>query len=217
MSRRIVYDFLRDLSDNNSKRWMDANRERYEEAKEIWIASCVGLLDTLSEQDDFYKKVEPKDTIERINNNLLYHPDRETYKDHFGFSPGAIKGTGLYVSVSPKYSFVGGGVHNPSNDMLRDIRAKIDSEGDALVAILEDTDFKDYFEGGMEDDPKKLKSSPKGYSKDHEHIELLRRKNFTVGRRITQEEVISDDFPQVIGEAYSKMMPLLKFMREALG
>ena len=30
MSKRKIYEFLRDLSENNSKRWMDANRDRYE-------------------------------------------------------------------------------------------------------------------------------------------------------------------------------------------
>ena len=216
MSKRAIYDFLRDLSDNNSKRWMDQHRERYEEVKKIWIAACGRLLSELAEQDDFYQDIEAKDTIERINNNLLYHPDKPTYKDHFGFAPGAIKGTGLYVSVSPSYSFIGGGVHNRDNDMLKTIRKKIDADGDELRKILDDQDFRDYFGDGLEEDPKQLKTSPQGYSQDHPHIDLLRRKNFTISRRITQEEVISDAFPEVVGEAYRKMMPLLHFMRKAL-
>ena len=217
MSRRQLYAFLRDLTDNNSKRWMDAHRDRYEAAKAIWTDTCASLLKRLAEEDDFYRDIEARDTVERINNNLMYHPDRPTYKGHFGFAPGDQKGTGLYVAISPSYSFIGGGVHNPDNGMLRDIRAAIDADGDALHAIVTDDTFTEYFEGGLEEDPKMLKSSPKGYASDHQHIDLLRRKNFTVSRRITQEDVIGDAFPDVVAEAYVKMQPLLTFMRRALG
>ena len=216
MSKRKIYDFLRDLSDNNSKQWMDAHRDRYEEAKQIWLDECGRLLDKLGEQDDFYREIEPRDAIERINNNLLYHPERPTYKNNFGFAPGEQKGSGLYVYVSPPYSFIAGGVHNPENGMLKKIRARIDTEGQKLRGILEDEDFKTYFDGGLEDDPKKLKTSPKGYSGDHEYIELLRRKNFTISKRITQDDVLGDDFPELVVEAYGKMRPLLVYMREAL-
>ena len=217
MSKRKIYDFLRDLSDNNRKEWMDAHRDRYEEAKAIWIDTCGRLLDRLAEQDAFYRDIEPKDTIERINNNLMYHPELPTYKNNFGFAPGEQKGSGLYVYVSPPYSFIAGGVHNPDNAMLKQIRSAIDRKGQELKDIIEDPTFVDYFDGGLEEDPKMLKTSPKGYASDHAYIELLRRKNFTVSRRITQEEVLGEDFPAVVAEAYKQMRPLLLFMREAMG
>ena len=216
MSKRKILDFLRDLSDNNSKQWMDAHRDRYEEAKQIWLDECGRLLDKLGEQDHFYREIEPRDAIERINNNLLYHPERPTYKNNFGFAPGEQKGSGLYVYVSPPYSFIAGGVHNPDNGMLKKIRAKIDKRGQELKDILSDEDFKSYFDGGLEEDPKMLKTSPQGYSGDHEYIDLLRRKNFTISKRITQDDVLGDDFPALVVEAYTKMRPLLVYMREAL-
>ena len=216
MSKRKIFDFLRNLSDNNSKDWMDAHRDRYEECKKIWIGECRRILDKLAEEDKFYGDIEAKDSIERINNNLLYHPERPTYKNNFGFAPGEQKGSGLYVYVSPPYSFIAGGVHNPDNAMLKKIRARIDKDGDKLREIISDEGFQDYFDGGLEEDPKMLKTSPKGYSGDHEHIELLRRKNFTISHRITQDDVLGDDFPDKVAEAYTKMGPLLLYMREAL-
>ena len=216
MSKRKIYDFLRDLSDNNSKQWMDAHRDRYEEAKQIWLDECGRLLERLGEKDQFYREIEPREAIERINNNLLYHPERPTYKNNFGFAPGEQKGSGLYVYVSPPYSFIAGGVHNPDNGMLKKIRAKIDDRGQELRDLLSDEDFQTYFDGGLEEDPKMLKTSPKGYSGDHEYIDLLRRKNFTISKRITQDDVLGDDFPELVVEAYSKMRPLLVYMREAL-
>ena len=40
----------------------------------------------------------------------------------------------------------------------------------------------------------KLKTSPKAYSQDHKHIELLRYKSFAVMHSLTQEEIKDDDF-----------------------
>lgn len=212
MTRRKIFDFLRDLRDNNSKAWFHDHQEEYEEARGIWKDTVRELLERLSKHDDYYADVEPGDAVERINNNLMYHPEKPTYKSHFGFSPGEAHGTGLYVSVDPSYSFFGAGVHNPSNDALKTIRARIDEDGQTLQDIIAAKDVRNYF-GGLEDDPKKLKTAPRGYPKDHEHIELLRRKNFTVQKRITQDDVLSDDFPELVEEMYRKAKPLLDWLR----
>ncbi len=211
-----MYDFLRELEDNNSKDWMDKNRESYHEARQIWIDTCNRLLKELARHYDYFSGVKAADSIEQINNDLFHHSDWPTYKNHFGFSPDMEKNEGLYVQLSPAYSFVGGGIHNPSADHLKKIREAIDRRGDELRKILDDRSFQDYF-GGLEKDEKQLKTSPRGYDQDHPHIELLRRKNFTVSRRISQEEVLSDDFPGLVTEAYGQMKPLLDFMHEAVG
>lgn len=212
MSKRKIFDFLRDLRDNNDKEWFHANREAYDEAKGIWTDTVEVLLKRLAKHDDYYTSVAPNEAVERINNNLLYHPELPTYKTHFGFSPGQAHGTGLYVSVDPAYSFFGAGVHNPSNEALKKIRAKIDEDGKTLQDIINAEEIQDYF-GGLEEDPKALKTSPRDYSQDHEFIELLRRKNFTVQQRITQDDVLSDNFPEMVEEMYLKAKPLLDWLR----
>lgn len=214
MSKQKIYAFLRDLSDNNSKDWMDAHRDRYEEAKQIWIEECERMLDRLKKHDARYEPVTAKDTIERINNNLLYHSEKPTYKDHFGFAPNQQKGGGLYVSVSPPYSFIGGGYHNADSKTLKAIRAAIDERGDDLTKILQSKKFVDFY-GGLDDDPDQLKTSPKDYDQDHPHIELLRRKKFTVSHRITQAEVVSDDFPALVEKAFIAIKPLNDFLLDA--
>ncbi|MEM1326951.1 MAG: DUF2461 domain-containing protein [Bacteroidota bacterium] len=215
MSKRKIFEFLRDLNDNNSKDWMDANRGRYEEAKQIWIAECGRILDRLEKHDDYFSKIKPKDTIERINNNLLYHPNKPTYKDHFGFSPSSGKGSGIYVSAGTSYSFIGGGVHNPSNEVLKQIRGAIDYDGEELQKAIDSKTFQGFW-GGLDEDEDKLKTSPKGYTQDHKHIELLRRKHFTASKRITQQDILSDDFPELIEEAYLKLKPLTDYLAKAL-
>ncbi len=85
----------------------------------------------------------------------------------------------LHVSVGASGSFVGCGYHNPDKQTLKNIRDAIDYEGEVLKGILEERTFKEFF-GGLSNYTETLKTSPKGYAKDHPFVEYLRYKNFTV-------------------------------------
>lgn len=175
MNKRKIYQFLRDLTENNSKEWMDEHRNRYHEAKEIWLNEIGHILERLSKYDLRYTKIQPRECIMRINNNRMFHPDRPVYKDNFAFSPPSEGATALYVHVSPSESFLGGGMYRPDNDTLKKIRGAIDYDGENLIKIVDSKSFRDFF-GGLSSDPDQLKTSPKGYDQDHRHIEFLRRK-----------------------------------------
>jgi uncharacterized protein (TIGR02453 family) len=215
MNKRKIYQFLRDLTENNSKEWMDEHRDRYHEVKEIWLEEVGNILDRLSTYDMALSKVRPRDTIMRINNNLLFHPDRPVYKDNFGFSPPANNVSGLYVHISPSGSFVAGGLYHPGNEKLKKVRGAIDYDGEKLIEIVESDSFQEFF-GGLSSDPEKLKTSPKGYNQDHRHIELLRRKNFVAHHSLTQKEVVSDEFVDIVERAYLELKPLNDYLERAL-
>lgn len=216
VQKEYIFRFLRDLRKNNSKDWMDANRNRYEKAKTCWLDEIEKILERLAKHDSGFSQVKPKDAIERINNNLMYHPEKPTYKDHFGCEPKSVKNQGaVYIAVGPSQSFIGGGMHNPEKESLDKVRKAIDYDGHKLHDIIESKDIQDYFEG-LSKDPKKLKTSPKGYSQDHEHIELLRRKNFTVMKQLTEDEVTGDEFINIIEKAYLKMKPLNDYLGRAM-
>lgn len=195
---------------------MDAHRDRYETAKACWLNEIEAILARLSKHDSVFSQVKPKDAIERINNNLMYHPEKPTYKDHFGCEPTSVKNQGaVYISVGPNQSFIGGGIHNPEKETLDKVRKAIDYDGHKLQEIIESNYIQDYF-GGLSEDPKKLKTYPKGYDKDHEQIELLRRKNFTVMKQLTEDEVTGNDFVDIVEDAYLKMKPLNDYLTKAM-
>ncbi len=214
-NKRKIYAFLRDLTANNSKEWMDAHRQDYHAAKDEWLAEIQLFLDRLAQHDPTYGKIAPRDTVMRINNNRKFHPDRPVYKDNFGFNPGGGDEPLIYVHVSPKHSFIAGGLHNPDNKVLKSIRGAIDYDGDKFLGILQSKSFQDFY-GELSKDPNKLKTSPQGYDADHEYIELLRRKDFTVMRDVTQEEVIADDFVDLVEQAYLELQPFNAYLKRAM-
>lgn len=213
--KRKIYQFLRDLTANNSKDWMDENRERYHEAKDIWLEEIDLILQRLANHDARYGTLRPKDCVTRINNNRMFHPDRPVYKDHFAFSPSGKDEPALYLHVSPKESFIGGGIHNAENKVLKSLREAIDYDGEELLKITSKQPFQGLY-GGLAADPNQLKTSPRGYDQEHRHIELLRRKSFTGIRHLTQKEIVSDDLVDIVEQAYLAVKPLNDYLARAL-
>jgi uncharacterized protein (TIGR02453 family) len=215
MNFRKLYDFLRDLQQNNSKEWMDAHRKRYEEVRDEYIAWLDAMNNKLAAVDPEYTDTPGKKAINRINNNLMYHPNKPTYKDHFGAGLDQERKQGdFYIHLGVEESFIGGGYWHPSSKLLKSIREAIDYDGEALKEILNEPHFKAMFGGLMEDDT--LKTASKGYSEDHRHIDLLRRKSFAVAHSFTQKEVIASGFDEKVVEIYKTMLPFRRYLNKAV-
>jgi uncharacterized protein (TIGR02453 family) len=94
---------------------------------------------------------------------------------------------------------------------LTAIREKIDEQSDKFLKILNNKDLKNYF-GEIEGE--KLKSAPKGFSKDHPNIELLRMKSYLVSRMISDREIISEGAFDLIIKGARAMKPLNDFLND---
>jgi uncharacterized protein (TIGR02453 family) len=216
MSKHKIYQFLRALAKNNSKEWMHANKKQYLEAKAIFLAEVEQILVRIQQHDPSLATVEPKKSILRINTNRRFHPNKPIYRDHFGFAPiSDMYLPSFYLHVSPKETFIGGGLYKPPTESLNKVRAAIDYDGERLNEIVANKRFQAFY-GGWENDPDLLKTSPRAYPKDHRHIDLLRRKNFTALRPITQAEFVRSDFVEVAEEAFVRLQPLNAYLKQAI-
>ena len=102
MSTKQIFTFLRDLTANNSKEWLDANRKHYQTAKNTWLAEIELILKRLSTHEPSLEQVKPKETIMRINNNRRFQPDKPLYKDNIGWSICMdMSKPGFYINLSP--------------------------------------------------------------------------------------------------------------------
>ncbi|HEA29434.1 MAG TPA: DUF2461 domain-containing protein [Leeuwenhoekiella sp.] len=216
MTFHNLYAFLRDLGQNNTKEWMDANRKRYEEVRDFYISWLNAMDLKLAKVDPAYTHTTGKQAINRINNNLMYHPNKPIYKDHFG--AGLDKETkqgDFYIHLGTSESFIAGGFYKPKSSILKSIRQGIDYNGNEFKKILNKKSFKNLF-GELIDDGDSLKISPKGYSQDHKHIDLLRRKTFAVQANLTQKEIVGDDFDDLVIKIYKEMLPFRTYLNKAV-
>ena len=215
MNFKNQINFLKELQKNNSKDWMDANRKWYKEVRDDYIAWLDQMNTTIVAMDNFYYDTPGKKGINRINNNLMFHPNKPIYKDHFGAGLDKRPNTGdFYIEIGIERSIFAGGLWRPDPKRLRSIRDAIDYNGEELVKILHKKSFKKLF-GGLYQDAK-LTNAPKGFSNDHPHIDLLRNKTYAVAVEFSTDLVLKDNFEDFLISTYKEMLPFRRYLNNAV-
>ncbi|MBL8130855.1 MAG: DUF2461 domain-containing protein [Anaerolineae bacterium] len=192
-SLRLALDFLRDLNRNNDREWFKANKKRYDAARaahEIFIAEVLARFDEVEDVGP----LTPPETLYRIHRDIRFSPDKTPYKPWMGalIGPQGRKtlGSAYYIQIQPGGSMIAGGLYMPSSEALQAIRESIAADARPLKAVLASESFVRSF-GSIEGE--QLKTAPKGFSKDHPEIALLRYKQFLAVHNISDEDVVKDD------------------------
>ena len=210
-----LYSFLERLQQNNSKDWMDKHRKEYQAVRSFFVSWLDELNAKLSEAHPEYFDTPGKKGINRINNNLMFYPNKPVYKDHFGAGLDQLTKQGdFYIEIGLKQNLLAGGYWRPEKTTLKSIREAIDYNGDELLEILEKPSFKKMFGGLYIDSP--LKTAPKGYAKDHPYISLLRHKTFGVEVSFERNKVLDSNFQEYCIEVYLELLPFRRYLREAV-
>jgi len=208
-------NFLKTLQKNNNKEWMDANRKWYKDVRNDYISWLDEMNTKLADIDNEYYDTPGKKGINRINNNLMFHPNKPIYKDHFGAGFDKRPNTGdFYVEIGIERCMFAGGLWRPESRRLRSIRDAIDYNGDELLKILNKKSFKSTF-GRLYEDVK-LTNSPKGFSNNHVHIDLLRNKTFAVAQEFSTNEIFSGNFEKKVIKIYKEMLPFRRYLNQAV-
>lgn len=210
--------FIRDLRKNNNRDWFQANRSRYQEAKKEFFGFVEELVVELGLMDPDLGVVDAKSAIFRINRDIRFSNDKSPYKTNFGalIAKGGKKSgnAGYYFHMEPGGSFVAGGVYHPMPDVLKAIRTGIHENIDEFLDIIRDRTFQEAFGGLWEGD--KLKTQPKGFPKEFEHIDLLRNRSFNVSRRMDDNVITGGNPGRETLEAFRLMVPLNRFLNLAI-
>ncbi|MFA6830703.1 MAG: DUF2461 family protein, partial [Bacteroidaceae bacterium] len=61
-----------------------------------------------------------------------------------------------------------------------------------------------------------LKTSPKGFDKNHPAIDLLRKKSFLAIRKFTNEEVLSENFIDEVDQTFIALRPMFDLFSDIL-
>ena len=210
-----AFKFLRDLAKNNNRPWFNENKERYLKEYNHMVDFVEVLLDEMSHHD----KLEPmtgKKSMFRIYRDVRFSKDKSPYKNHFsGRMKRATKWLrgGYYYHIEPGNSFLAGGFWGPNSADLKRIREEIAADDKPLREIIAQPVFVDTF-GELKGET--VKTAPKGFSKDHPAIDLLRYKQLIVIRKFTNKEVTGPDFLAEMVQTFRNMRPFLDYMSEVL-
>lgn len=188
--------FFRGLELDNSKRYFEAHRQQYERDVRRPMEELVADLTPVLGPGKLF----------RINRDIRFSADKSPYKTNVA----AVVGR-LYVHLDGHTFFVATGAHHPGTPWLARYREAVAGPaGDDLARRVAGMRASGLSVGGNE-----MKTAPRGYDRDHPHIELLRWREVGVGRSWDIEPWIAT--PAVkdhVLEAWESMRPLSDWLVE---
>jgi uncharacterized protein (TIGR02453 family) len=212
---KSTIDFLKSLKLNNNRDWFNENKPTYQTAQENMAEVAEEILGMMKTHDEI-ETPSGKKALFRIYRDVRFSKNKEPYKTNFGAAyrrNQPIKRGGYYLHIEPGNSFVGGGFYQPNKDDLAKLRGAIAIDGDELKAIINAKSFTSTFDKLVGD---QLKTAPKGYPKDHEHIDLLRHKGYLMMVNLSDEEILSPTLTKKVNEVFKAMRPVLDWMTDVL-
>lgn len=197
---------------------MHAHKDEYLSAKKEFEFLVQELILRIQEWDPKLPHLEVKNCVFRFNRDTRFSDNKKPYKENFGayFAYGGKKGglPGYYLNIDPKEMFLAAGVWMPEAPELLTIRRHILNHGDQLEKILAEKKFKKVFSGLDTDHV--LKRPPKGFPSEHEYVEFLKFKSFTVSSPFKVEEALKPGFGKFIDKQFQPALAFNRFLLEAL-
>jgi uncharacterized protein (TIGR02453 family) len=190
----------------------------YERSVEEIKALTSEWITRYGKHDDSIAGLDPKKCIFRIHRDVRFSADKTPYKKNLGayINKGGkhANTAGYYLHIEPGNCFFGAGNYMPTPQELAKIRQEIDYNFVDFGKIIQHKKFRSAF--GELSVETKLKRPPKGYEESNPAIDYLKLKGFTVFKKITDEEVMSDDFSKSLTTWSLTAKPLVDFLNEAI-
>jgi uncharacterized protein (TIGR02453 family) len=207
--------FLNDLTKNNNREWFSENKGRYLQAQSNVIQFIDQLIMTMNQYDRLETQTG-KESLYRIYNDVRFSNDKTPYNPRFAVNlrrhKPLLRG-GYYFWIKPGESKVGCGFTYPNAEDLLRIRQDIDINYPKWRRLLKIKAIQTFF-GNMQGD--KVKTTPRGFVKDHPAIDLLRHKQFWFERSFTDKEVVANNFIEQVNKTFKSIRPFFNHMSEVL-
>jgi uncharacterized protein (TIGR02453 family) len=207
--------FLNNLEKNNNREWFAENKETYISAQNNIIAFADQLI-ALMTTHDAIENTSGKKSLYRIYNDVRFSKNKAPYKPRFALGlqrATALKRGGYYLNIQPGNSFLACGFFSPNADDLKRIRKDIEQNPAAWRKILNLQTIKENFtalSGAT------VPTYPRGFSKDHEAIDLIRHKQFILRHNFKDQEVINPQFVFTVNEIFQSVRPFFDYMSVVL-
>jgi len=205
-------DFFKKLQKNNNREWFTEHKPEFKaieaEVKQVY--------------NEIYNNLNAHDEIDklkmfRIYRDVRFSKDKTPYKTHFGGSfhrkKPELRG-GYYLHIQPNNeSFIATGFWQPHKDDLFRIRKEFEMDASEMRNIMSNKKFKSVW-GELTGD--EVKTAPKGFSKDHKDIDLIKKKMYIFTRKFTDKEIVSKDFLHTVDDSFKAIRPFFDYMSDVL-
>jgi len=213
--------FLDELSRNNNREWFKANKSRYDErVLDVALQFIQSMHDPLAEIAPNFvaQATRVGGSLMRVYRDTRFSKNKTPYKTNVGIQfrherARDVHSPGYYVHVDPERVFVGVGMWRPDSDSLRRIRERIAAKPAEWQRTINDPKFKRQFSLGGE----VLTRPPRGFDKEHECIEDIKRKSFIAVKDLPVDDCLGPQFQRKVETAFKAGTPYMQFLCKAVG
>ena len=203
--------FLKELKLNNNREWFNENKDRFNTIQSQVKIFAQEVNDSLNVSDNI-EKIK----IFRIYRDLRFSKDKTPYKKNIGMAFHRAKPElrgGYYLEISADESFIAAGFWNPNKEDLLRIRKEIEIDGQEFKRIINQKKIKDIW-GDLRGD--EVKTSPKGFTSDHEYIDLIKKKQFIFIKKLKEKDILDEKFQKELVNYFESIRPFFDYMSEVL-
>jgi uncharacterized protein (TIGR02453 family) len=213
--------FLEELADNNNREWFNENKARYEEqVLDVALRFIQAMQDPLHDIAPHFVALPTRvgGSLMRVYRDTRFSKNKLPYKTNIGIQfrheqAKDVHSPGYYVHIAPDDVFLGAGMWRPDSDSLRKIRERIAAKPAEWRRAVGDKAFARQFAIGGES----LTRPPRGFDKDHECIEDIKRKSFIAVRNLPADAPLGKGFQRTVESSFRNAEPLMRFLCKAVG
>ncbi|GAA3641959.1 DUF2461 domain-containing protein [Flavivirga jejuensis] len=206
-------DFFKKLEKNNNRDWFNERKKEFKsveaEVKQVYNA----ILESLNTHDEVDKL-----KMFRIYRDVRFSKNKDPYKTHFGGSFRRTKPKlrgGYYLHLQPNNeSFIATGFWEPAPADLLRIRKEFEMDDSEIRDILANKKFNSIWGDRFVGD--EVKTAPKGFSKDHKAIDLIKKKQYIFTKKYTDKEVLDTNFIKDVNDSFKAIRPYFNYMSDVL-
>lgn len=213
--------FLDELSANNNREWFKENKSRYEEqVLDVALRFIQSMQDPLHEIAPHFvaQATRMGGSLMRVYRDTRFSKNKLPYKTNIGIQfrherAKDVHSPGYYVHIDPEQVFLGVGMWRPDSEPLRAIRERIAAKPAEWKRATSDKAYRRHFELAGES----LKRPPRGFDKNHELIDDIRRKSFIAIRDLAREDCLSPQFQRRVESSFKTAEPFMRFLCKSVG
>ena len=213
--------FLEALEANNNREWFKENKSRYEDdVLDVALRFIISMQESLAEFAPRFTAVPTRvgGSLMRVYRDTRFSKNKLPYKTNIGIQfrheqAKDVHSPGYYVHIEPDELFLGVGMWRPDSDPLRGIRERIAAKPEEWQRAMDSQPFRRNFSLGGES----LSRPPRGFDKELECIEDIKRKSFIAVRELKVEDCLKPQFQRTVESSFKSADPFMRFLCKAVG
>ena len=218
---RASLEFLEELAANNNRDWFAVNKPRYEEqVLDPALRFIQSMQAPLASIAPHFTAVPTRvgGSLMRVYRDTRFSHNKLPYKTNIGIqfrheNARDVHAPGYYLHIEPDDVFLGAGMWRPASEPLKQIRERIAAKPAEWRRAIGDASFRRHFRLEGES----LSRPPRGFDRDHECIEDLKRKSFIAVKPMDVDAVVNPRFQQRVETAFAAAEPLMRFLCKSVG